>query len=293
MQNLFEKIVLLHSRFTEDDKKKKIEQLKGLKENKNEKYLIVSTQVIEVGVDISSNLLVTELAPINSLIQRIGRFLRYEGEKEGKALIWYEVDNRTLMTEHRKYKVYDEYITKKTLQELMKNAEKAGETSMKLNINFHDINSYSKIINRIYTEESIAVESKKVEELILLTMNYSTVEAAIEKFFKLEGSFIRDELSIPTIPNEFLSQLGDMQISEILRRIIQQPISVISKLKAPKEIRLIKEEKEQKITFETCKKAYLHEKDRIIQHIFRDNILAFVVGGSYEHDYGLVMESGE
>ena len=81
-------ILLLHSRFTELDRRKKNEMLKELRD----KFLVISTQVIEAGVDISSDLFITEIAPANSLIQRLGRFLRYD-EKLGKVIVWYETDD--------------------------------------------------------------------------------------------------------------------------------------------------------------------------------------------------------
>src|SRR5690606_15868109 len=39
--------------------------------------IIVATQVVEAGVDISANCLITELAPWPSLVQRFGRCARY------------------------------------------------------------------------------------------------------------------------------------------------------------------------------------------------------------------------
>ena len=42
--------------------------------------IIVSTQVVEAGVDVSAMALVTELAPWPSLVQRFGRAARYGGE---------------------------------------------------------------------------------------------------------------------------------------------------------------------------------------------------------------------
>ncbi len=42
--------------------------------------IIVATQVVEAGVDLSARLLVTDLAPWPSLVQRFGRVARYEGE---------------------------------------------------------------------------------------------------------------------------------------------------------------------------------------------------------------------
>lgn len=43
--------------------------------------IIVATQVIEAGVDISAALLISELAPWSSLVQRAGRAARYPGER--------------------------------------------------------------------------------------------------------------------------------------------------------------------------------------------------------------------
>jgi len=42
--------------------------------------MVIATQVVEAGVDISASLLVTDLAPWSSLVQRFGRCARYEGE---------------------------------------------------------------------------------------------------------------------------------------------------------------------------------------------------------------------
>lgn len=48
--------------------------------------IVVATQVVEAGVDLSANLLVTDLAPWSSLVQRFGRCARYEGER-GEVIV--------------------------------------------------------------------------------------------------------------------------------------------------------------------------------------------------------------
>jgi CRISPR-associated endonuclease/helicase Cas3 len=55
--------------------------------------IIVATQVVEAGVDISSRLLITDLAPFSSLVQRFGRCNR-NGEYEQAEIFW--VDRPTL-----------------------------------------------------------------------------------------------------------------------------------------------------------------------------------------------------
>lgn len=69
-----DKILLIHSQFTLQDRRKKEE----IFESKEQTYpdILVSTQVAEVSLDIDYDVLFTELAPLDSLIQRMGRILR-------------------------------------------------------------------------------------------------------------------------------------------------------------------------------------------------------------------------
>ncbi|MEM4482071.1 MAG: helicase-related protein, partial [Desulfurococcaceae archaeon] len=49
--------------------------------------VLVATQVVEAGLDISCEVLITEVAPADALIQRVGRCARKEGEKDGTCVI--------------------------------------------------------------------------------------------------------------------------------------------------------------------------------------------------------------
>lgn len=68
-------ILLLHSRFTYNDRRNKEDILSKISSNKG--FVLVSTQVAEVSLDISFDYLFTEIAPIPALIQRFGRVNRY------------------------------------------------------------------------------------------------------------------------------------------------------------------------------------------------------------------------
>ena len=70
------KVCLIHGRFAYMDRVRKENEAKGAK-------VLVSTQVAEVSLDISYNILITELAPIPSLIQRFGRVNRYGKHARG------------------------------------------------------------------------------------------------------------------------------------------------------------------------------------------------------------------
>jgi len=83
------KLFLLHSRFYPEDRKKTEDELMDWF-GKNAKFsntILVTTQVIEAGIDISADNLHTELAPLNSIIQRAGRCARYAGNR-GIGTVW-------------------------------------------------------------------------------------------------------------------------------------------------------------------------------------------------------------
>ena len=80
------RVELLHSRFLPEDRQRK-EQLIRHEFGKNrslyegDSLIVVATQVIEVGLDITCEVLHSEIAPANAIFQRAGRCARYPGEQ--------------------------------------------------------------------------------------------------------------------------------------------------------------------------------------------------------------------
>ncbi|MGV8879298.1 MAG: CRISPR-associated helicase Cas3' [Sphingobacteriaceae bacterium] len=77
--------LLLHSRFKRGDRNEKERLLIGLDDNgnsltqfntSNKACIVVSTQIVEVSLDISFDLMITEAAPLDALTQRFGRINR-------------------------------------------------------------------------------------------------------------------------------------------------------------------------------------------------------------------------
>lgn len=74
-------LLLLHSRFFKEDRRRKEEQLQSLfGKGTRGPAILVSTQVVEAGLDLSCEHLHTELCPMNALVQRGGRCARFAGE---------------------------------------------------------------------------------------------------------------------------------------------------------------------------------------------------------------------
>jgi CRISPR-associated endonuclease/helicase Cas3 len=85
-------LLLVHSRYRPAER----EKLNAALQDKGEVAkgrIIVSTQVVEAGVDISARTLITELAPWASIVQRIGRCNRTGDDGPG-AVYWIDLDTK-------------------------------------------------------------------------------------------------------------------------------------------------------------------------------------------------------
>jgi CRISPR-associated endonuclease/helicase Cas3 len=290
--------ILLHSRFNEEDKERKINKLKEIK--KSNKYIVISTQVIEAGIDISSNLMITEIAPINSLIQRIGRFLRYENENNGELLIWYEVDENNELEKiydkydkYYKYKVYDYDLTKRTLDSLM-------DIKNKGKVNFHipysnNAIGYKELIDRVYNENDLRINRNDVISLINITskiedMSYSAFKNLL---MRLEGSFIRNSMLIPIIPRSVFEENKD-KYEKMIKLTISISFNLFLELIKNS---LIKEyvTKDYKGLFEIKSLSNNQIKmfdnfSGLLKFLYMNDVLAFIADIEYDNEEGLIIE---
>lgn len=84
------RLVTVHSRFRPPDRNVQMEQAlddSQLHRPDDPGTIVIATQVVEAGIDTSSSLLITDLAPFSSVVQRIGRCNRF-GELGAARVIW-------------------------------------------------------------------------------------------------------------------------------------------------------------------------------------------------------------
>ena len=362
LKDRFDKIVLIHSRFTEKDRENKVNEIMSLRkssprstapdgcekwgsspssaaserssavqsdnyERENSRYLIISTQVIEAGIDISSNLFITDVAPANSLIQRVGRFLRYttEEDREGKVIIWYEINEKEKNNEL--YKVYDRNLVEKTVEWLKKNSDE--ERCVKLNVHLPEVRDskkkgYKELLNYVYEDGYFRVEEDLIrdfESIFLHLENASLI--AVEKFLEMEGSLVRDGLQVPVTPKSKVEEILDennildgelgLGLDDFIREFTI-PLSFESFRKRAHDIcgaiiMDIKSESGKKRTRLKFKKkeednwlSYIiggvsrfgessNKRNKIVldllRYIFLEKVLAFVINAEYNEDLGL------
>jgi len=91
-ENSNKKAVCYHSRFIKKDRSKKEKEIFEL-DKQNEGGVLIATQVVEVSLDIDFDILFTENAPIDAIIQRAGRVNRKRKKKNSKVIIFknYEI----------------------------------------------------------------------------------------------------------------------------------------------------------------------------------------------------------
>lgn len=118
-------VVLLHSRFRRAERDANLER--ALAQPEPAGTIVVSTQVIEAGVDLTSATLFTEVAPWSSLVQRFGRCNR-RGEDEGARIFWVALpdDPKEQAKVHKPYALANLLASEEALAGL----EDAGPSSL-------------------------------------------------------------------------------------------------------------------------------------------------------------------
>ncbi|WP_170254617.1 CRISPR-associated helicase Cas3' [Phaeodactylibacter luteus] len=92
-------IFLYHSRFLEKDKRQKEEAIlqalgKAAWEEGKARGIVIMTQIGEMSINISAEIMLSELCPIDRLVQRVGRLCRFtENKKPGSLFILRPIKN--------------------------------------------------------------------------------------------------------------------------------------------------------------------------------------------------------
>ncbi len=107
--------VLVHSRFRASERKKKQRAITTAVDSSGPGMVVVATQAVEAGVDISARTLITELAPWPSMVQRFGRCNR-KGEYEPGYVFWVDTGEREQDT--APYKPEDVTVARERLKSL-------------------------------------------------------------------------------------------------------------------------------------------------------------------------------
>ncbi len=187
--------LLLHSRFRRVDLEEKVRSV----EDRRRPCIVVTTQVIEVGVDLDFDAMITELAPLPSLVQRIGRVCR-DPYRDCTAEVYIVVDWSQFGEGKEFYTVYDAVLTWRTLEALQRcRSRNSGELGIEWKLPFsHDgLISYVELAKNIYEGIDVSkyIDNEVLSQLENIAKRYvHTPKDSLEVLErKFKGSFVRDD----------------------------------------------------------------------------------------------------
>jgi CRISPR-associated endonuclease/helicase Cas3 len=113
---------LLHSQIPLDDRQKREDRLKskyGRDGKRPDKGIVIGTQVLEQSLDLDFDVMVSDLAPIDLLLQRAGRLHRHDRPRPSqheKPSLWlnYEIETNNDLKIGTDRSIYDEFIMRQT-----------------------------------------------------------------------------------------------------------------------------------------------------------------------------------
>jgi len=119
--------------------KKRLERITDIKKRTKKRKIIVSTQLIEAGVDIDVDVVYRDFAPLDSINQVAGRCNRNFGDKKGsvKIFILKEEKNGKIYYPHNIYGTFLPFQTENVFKEINKNKIKEKDF-LKLNENYFE-----------------------------------------------------------------------------------------------------------------------------------------------------------
>ncbi len=217
----YEQLILFHARFPylwREEIEKQVLELYGKNGNRPRKSILVATQVVEQSLDLDFDVMITDIAPIDLLIQRAGRIHRHKREsrpeklKQAYLCICLPEDENDIDFGSSTY-IYDEDILLKTYFLLQQHE------NLNLPAQTRDL------IERVYDASFSSWLSPQQNEKIV--QKFGKIEAQRQKEIR-----IANENLIPMPYDESLLHLGRLYLEEDSPEI-HQAFQALTRLATP------------------------------------------------------------
>ncbi|HHI00294.1 MAG TPA: CRISPR-associated helicase Cas3' [Thermococcus litoralis] len=193
--------ILYHSQFTYKDRVSKENEILTLDQERkqfNRPYVLVATQVIEVSLDISADIMYSELAPPDAIGQRAGRLHR-----KGKAWIENGSEFKLKIFRPESPKPYDEDLIKRVSDII---------TDYEMPLSYADIKDF---VDKVYCNYELNIPSglkKFFEEAILFGRHWRDISSPDEEgmLFKVRPE---EYQKIDVIPCEYFEELSERALN--------------------------------------------------------------------------------
>ncbi|PVU72170.1 CRISPR-associated helicase Cas3' [Vulcanisaeta sp. SCGC AB-777_J10] len=225
------RVLLLHGRLTHGDRNKVVQEIteartRGGKAGREggesrEPHVLVATQVIEAGVNVSYGALITDAAPLAQLVQRVGRICRFnECDNDGSTRIY------ILYSDNEEYRneainVYDPSLVKRTIASLQHSKELDWRAPRS-----DDPKSYFNLLNVVYqdyynnlkVDHDIENSLENIDELVTIHREDAT------NYLKKLCNFVRETQMITLITK--YEECQGKEGKEVLKCIEENSVNV-------------------------------------------------------------------
>ncbi|WP_027357653.1 CRISPR-associated helicase/endonuclease Cas3 [Desulfofundulus thermocisternus] len=200
-------LLLVHSRYTRTDRRKKEKDVEDYMPNGRAPQwgkgcLVLATQIVEASLDIDADILYTELCPIDSLIQRLGRVWR-RAARQPSGTVKPSYTNVYIMTEVEELasgcgRVYDRHLVALTGYILARYAAGNLELAETENVIENLLTEYTDTVNKDYSAlyELLASAPQfylnEQAKMQLVTLTYSILTLAWKHGRKDIGSYLKE-----------------------------------------------------------------------------------------------------
>ncbi|MCC5943859.1 MAG: CRISPR-associated helicase Cas3' [Bernardetiaceae bacterium] len=269
-QVFFDEIFVLSGTILEHRRKYIIEFLKN-PENRKKKILLITTQVVEAGVDIDMDLGFKNQSLVDSDEQLAGRINRNVNKKDCELYLFKKDEPRVLYAKDKRYKITREQLSKQDYQEILqtKNFDKLYDLVLKniedwnrteMAIGFEDYLSELQRLNfKSVHDKFRLIEQKNLSVFVPLAIHSNSFSTNEKEFLKIakihpndtdkfEGSEIFD-LYIDLIENKKADFIAQKVSMKTLQGIISKYVfSIFDDAKGNTRQKLIQKADIEKIT---------------------------------------------
>jgi CRISPR-associated endonuclease/helicase Cas3 len=209
------RLMCYHARFIYKDRGIKEKQINSLAED-SEACILVATQVVEVSLDIDFDLLISENAPIDALIQRIGRINR-RGKKQDSSVCIFEHNRVSEM-------VYNRDILQRSLSQILFYQDQHPSEK-----------DFVKMVDEVYSDydpesdplfQQGLVAHREIQRLSLQIMDFAGDDSEKHKAVTRALTYIK----IPVIPACFHPELRESNRFEKVLHQVDIPQNWLKKL---------------------------------------------------------------
>jgi CRISPR/Cas system-associated endonuclease/helicase Cas3 len=228
--------------------------------------IIVATQIVEAGLDITSDILMTECAPFDSLIQRVGRCARFNGENGVVDIFYHE----------GVWRPYSKSLVEKAWKLLKPLSEE--ELSLALTDFFESIS----LINKGYEELQRGVPYEQLRRYL------SYLEGSGFSTFTIDWQTLRTIKARPNVPLRVVVPSDDMLLYEAQEERVNTDLRKSGKFRyynaSSAEIRLSYGDLLQRLVDTRKESKYLLlECDHVDEHSFSVDLHYATENGKPRH----------